>query len=351
MYVAPGWLPEGHSQTIWPSLFAPRPTPVFRRERWSTPDGDFLLVDHLVTSATDTSAARPCLILFHGLEGSSASHYARTMMAAAEAHGWDGLVPHFRGCGGEDNLLPRAYHSGDSEEVDWIIRECRRRRAAAGRHGLLFVAGVSLGGNALLKWAGERGDEAQGLVSGVAAVSAPQDLALGADALARGFSRVYTKNFLKTLKVKSLAKLERFPGLYSREALLAARDFHDFDDLVTAPLHGFASCHDYWRRSSSRQFLGGVRVPTLVINALNDPFVPAQGLARPDEVSSVVTLDYPAAGGHVGFASGPFPGRLEWMPTRILDFFRHLTGPADRGTVQAADELGDPPNHGSSAHG
>ncbi len=313
-YRAPRWLPGAHLQTIWSATIAPRARVAYTRERWTTADGDFIDVDHAVSAQSPADA--PLLVLFHGLEGSSSSHYATALMAMAAAQGWRGAVPHFRGCSGEPNLAPRAYHSGDSAEIDWILRRFAARRPPGAP---LFAAGVSLGANALLKWLGEQGEDA-GFVRAAIAISPPQDLAAGAMALSRGFNRVYMDNFLRTLKRKSLAMLERHPGLIDRDRMLASRDFFGFDDAVTAPLHGFASCHDYWARSSCRQFLGGVRVPTLVINALNDPFLPASALAASSEVSPLVTLEYPAEGGHVGFLDGGFPGRFDWLPMRAHRF-------------------------------
>jgi predicted alpha/beta-fold hydrolase len=243
-------------------------------------------------------------------------------MAQIERIGWRGAVPHFRGCSGEPNLAPRAYHSGDSDEIDWILRRIAREHA----HGApLFVAGVSLGANALLKWLGERGEDA-GFVAAAAGVSAPQDLHAGAVALSGGFNYVYMMHFLWTLRRKSLTTLDRHPGLYDRAKVLAARDFFDFDSAVTAPMHGFASCWDYWEKSSCRPFLRSIRVPTLVLNALNDPFLPASALASPADVSASVTLEYPRDGGHVGFVSGPPPGRLDWMPRRLLAYFSTSVG-------------------------
>ena len=317
-YHPPRWLRGAHLQTIWPAKFAPRPSVRYRRETWDTPDGDFIDIDLVEPAASRTAqgepGASPCVVLFHGLEGNSDSHYARSLMAAVAECGWAGAVAHFRGCGGRPNRLPRAYHSGDSDEIDWILRRFARRQAPAGS---LHAVGVSLGGNALLKWLGERG-EAASFVESAVAVSPPQDLAAGAAALARGFSRVYTANFLSTLRRKSLAQLERHPGLLDRSRILSARSFFDFDDAVTAPLHGFASAHDYWTRSSCRQFLPGIRVPTTIIHALNDPFLPSQAIARADEVPQCVRLDYSAEGGHVGFATGAPPARLDWLPARIL---------------------------------
>ncbi|TXL68757.1 YheT family hydrolase [Zeimonas arvi] len=326
-YRPPRWLRGPHLQTIWPATLAPKPPVRYVRERWDTPDGDFIEIDLLADDpprgAVHTGGSgplarhevRPFVVLFHGLEGDSDSHYARSLMAALPARGWRGAVAHFRGCGGAPNRLPRAYHSGDSEEIDWILR---RFAAGPARGAPLHAVGVSLGGNALLKWLGERGESAA-FVRSAAAVSPPQDLAAGAAALARGFNRVYTANFLVTLKRKSLAQLDRHPGLFDRERVLAARDFFDFDDAVTAPLHGFAGAQDYWRRSSCKPFLRGIRVPTAIVHAYNDPFLPAGALAGPAEVSAAVRLDYSAEGGHVGFATGVPPGRLDWLPARLLE--------------------------------
>jgi predicted alpha/beta-fold hydrolase len=326
-YRAPVWLPGAHAQTLWPALLAPRPAVTYRRERWDAPDGDFIDLDWADPPAAAAAPAdrRPLLVLFHGLEGNSGSPYARMLMACAGARGWDGVVVHFRGCSGELNRLPRAYHSGDSDEADWVLRRLAADRTAAAGHGPLLAAGVSLGGNVLLKWLGERGDAAA-FVTAAAAVSPPQDLHAGAISLSRGFNRIYTLNFLATLRRKSLAMLERHPGLFEREPVAASRDFFEFDGLVTAPLHGFRSAIDYWTRSSCRQYLGGIAVPTLVVNALNDPFLPATALASPAEVSRAVRLEYPRDGGHVGFLTGAPPGRLDWMPRRLFAHFDAVLG-------------------------
>ncbi len=312
-YRAPAWLPGGHAQTIWPVLRKGAPPP-YRRSRWETPDGDFIDVDWLDAAE---QAGAPLVVLFHGLEGSSASHYAGALMHALAERGWAGAVPHFRGCSGEANRLPRAYHSGDSAEIDWVLRRMR----AFFPQRALFAAGVSLGGNALLKWAGEQEGAARDVVQAAAAVCAPLDLTAAGRALQRGFNRVYAKRFLVTLKPGALAKLERFPGLFDRSRMLASTTLCDFDDAVTAPVHGFRDAADYWLRASSKPWLPGVRVPALVLNALNDPFLPAAALPGREQVSLSVTLDYPPGGGHVGFVSGPFPGHLGWLPQRLLAFF------------------------------
>jgi predicted alpha/beta-fold hydrolase len=308
-YEAPGWLPGGHLQTIWPSLFPPPRVP-FARERWDTPDGDFVDVDF----CGDERAARSA-VLFHGLEGNSDSHYARSLAAAFGAAGWRLAVVHFRGCSGEPNRTPRAYHSGDSEEVDWVL----------GRFSAPVCAiGVSLGGNALLKWLGERGTAASARVRKAAAVSAPLDIMAAGNALDRGMNRaLYTRHFLATLTPKALRKLDAFPGLYDADAVRAARTFRQFDNLVTAPLHGFRDTDDYWTRASSAPWLKAIRVPTLLLNARNDPFLPeADLLAATREACESVVLEFPRTGGHAGFLTGPFPGTHQWMPQRLLRFFQ-----------------------------
>ena len=309
-YVAPRWLPGGHAQTIYPSLRPPPAVPL-ARERWETPDGDFIDVDR-----GGDPAARRLIVLFHGLEGGSGSHYARALAAETAAAGWRLLLPHFRGCSGEPNRKPRAYHSGDSEEIDWILRRLLP-------HDALYAVGVSLGGNALLKWLGERGEAARAVVRRAAAVSAPLDVGASGRALDRSLNRfLYVRHFLATLKPKSLARLAAFPGLFDAARLRAARSFHEFDDVVTAPLHGYRDADDYWVRASSAPLLARVRVPTLVLNARNDPFLPeADLLAVTHAAAPDVVLEFPRNGGHCGFLTGPFPGRHDWLPRRLLHFF------------------------------
>jgi hypothetical protein len=312
-YVAPFWLPGGHSQTIWPALYSRRALgarPEYRRERWTTPDADFIDVDWMVG---EDASARTLLVLFHGLEGSSRSHYAEAFAGFARSHGMAFAVPHFRGCSGELNYGPRAYHSGDFEEIGWVLQRLRQQH-----RGPMLAVGVSLGGNALLRWAEEMGAAAAQVVSGLAAVSSPIDLAAGGHAIGQGFNRqVYTRMFLNTMKPKALQKLAQHPGLFNRAALLAARDLYAFDNVFTAPLHGFKSTEDYWARGSAKPHLHQIRIPTLVVNARNDPFVPAWCLPLPAEVGAYVTLWQPAHGGHVGFPQGPFPGHVRTMPDSV----------------------------------
>ena len=308
---APRWQPGGHVQTIWPALFSRRFTgapPAFRRERWTTPDGDFVDVDW----QGDDSAA-PLLVLFHGLEGSSASHYAQAFAVEAARRNWRFAVPHFRGCSGEINLAPRAYHSGDHEEIGWMLARFRSLHA-----GPVLAVGISLGGNALLRFAEEAGTSAAARVTAIAAVSAPLDLAAGARAIGRGFGRqVYTRMFLRTMKKKALIKLRQHPGLFDAAALRAARDLRDFDEVFTGPLHGFSGADDYYARASAKPQLARIRIPALVLNARNDPFLPAAALPGAAEVGAHVTLWQPRHGGHVGFARGRWPGHLRALPESV----------------------------------
>lgn len=310
-YRAPRWLRGGHAQTIYPALFLRGRRPSYRRERWDTPDADFIDLDFLDAGP----AGAPRVAMFHGLEGSSSSHYAVALMHALERARWNGVVVHFRGCSGEINRLPRAYHSGDAPEIGWILA----RLAEAGEP--LYAVGVSLGGNALLKWLGESGVRASACLRAAAAVSAPLDLMAAGAALGQGLNLIYTRMFLATLRRKSLDKLERFPGLFDRERVLRARNLRQFDDVVTAPLHGYRDTDDYWTRASSKPLLASVGLPTLVLNAKNDPFLPARHLPQPAEVSAMVLLEQPEEGGHAGFPSGTFPGTLDWLPQRVLAFF------------------------------
>lgn len=365
-YVAPAWLLGGNLQTIWPALYARRVAgelPQYRRERWSTPDADFIDVDCMAPSsalalqgavlseATQLLAVPPCagrpgaaairpegavlaqgdlarrsderpmvrtrartlLVLFHGLEGSSASHYAHAFADFARAHQMAYAVPHFRGCSGELNLGPRAYHSGDHAEIGWVLQRFRQQHS-----GPIVAVGVSLGGNALLRWAQEMGTAAAQVVSAVAAVSAPIDLAAGGHAIGKGFNRlVYTRMFLRSMKPKALRKLAQHPGLFDRDAMLQAKDLYDFDNVFTAPVHGFKNTDDYWLRASAKPHLRQIKIPALVVNALNDPFVPATSLPSQSEVGAHVTLWQPAHGGHVGFPQGRPPAHLRAMPDAV----------------------------------
>jgi predicted alpha/beta-fold hydrolase len=318
-YRPPRWLRGGHAQTIWAYRLPTGSVPL-RRERIETPDEDFWDFDWLDAPAKPEA---PLVVLFHGLEGGSGSHYARALLRALSRAEWRGVVPHFRGCGGEPNRLPRAYHSGDHAEIGAMLEFIRDLIPPPIP---LFAVGVSLGGSALLNWLGRAGARASQILTAAAAVSAPLDLMAAGIAIGRGLNRVYTRHFLASLKPKSLAMAARFPGLLDPRRIRRARNLWDFDDAVTAPLHGFAGTVDYWTRASSKPWLSKIAVPTLILNAQNDPFIPAHSLPKTHEVSACVTLEQPRHGGHAGFASGRFPGHVEWLPARLLHYFRSVGG-------------------------
>ncbi|WP_293932572.1 YheT family hydrolase [Iodobacter sp.] len=320
-YPAPAWLPGGHAQTLYPATLMWKKTPIYRREAWITPDLDSIVVDWV-----DGRAGTPLVVLFHGLEGSSRSHYATSLFDYLYPLGWRGVVPHFRSCGNVLNRLPRAYHAGDSAEIDWVL--CRIR--AQNPDVPIFAVGVSLGGNALLKWLGEQGDAAAAVIDAAAAVCAPMDLAATGEALDQGFNRrVYTREFLRSLRKKTFAKLKLVDNPFlDKEGLRRVNTLREFDDLLTAPIHGFKSVEHYWQEASSKPYLPLIRLPSLIINAKNDPFVPFESLPLPAEVSNSVTLLQTLEGGHVGFVSGAIPGQLQWLPETLHRFFQcHLPLP------------------------
>lgn len=316
-YAPPAWLPGGHAQTIYPVLL-PSPDVTYRRERVDTPDGDFWLFDWLVDSG-ERAADGPLVVLFHGLEGSSRSHYALALMVRLRQLGWRGLVPHWRGCGGEPNRNPRAYHSGDHAEVAAILAAVRAR---IDPRTPVYAYGLSLGGSALLNWVGRAGSQAAGTLSAAAAVSTPLDLMASGLSIDQGFNRlIYVTSFLRTLKPKALAMERRFPGLFDAQRVARATTLWEFDDAFTAPVHGFSGTADYWTRGSSKPWLREIVLPTLVLNAQNDPFVPGPSLPDTQQVSASVTLLQPADGGHAGFATPPFAGRIQWLAERVTTFF------------------------------
>ena len=317
-YRPPFWYKGKHLQTLWGPLFRSWRRPPLRRERLETPDGDFLDLDWLI----GTPDHGPLLLILHGLEGSSRSHYARGLLREAGRLGWRSAVLHFRSCSGEVNRLARLYHSGETTDLEWVIGHLRER-AGADRLGLV---GISLGGNVALKWLGERGDAAPVEVAAAVAISTPFDLAACARVLDRGFNRVvYTGSFLRTMKAKVRAKTHLYNGELDLAAVLRSRTFAQYDRLFTAPLNGFADERDYWARASSGPYLERIRRPTLLINAINDPFMPSESLPRAAvERSRWLEALFATQGGHVGFLDGPLGGS-SWAERRALAFLRsHL---------------------------
>jgi len=347
----PLWLPGGHLQTLYGALAARYHHISFVRERVNTPDGDFLdfdwtgpglFSDRLASgqaSRSDprlartaarrwmddedwatlpTSEGTPALVLLHGLEGSSRSHYAQAIAQHFRARGWVVVIAHFRSCSGFTNRMARAYYSGDSADIEFIFSIIRQRLPKARWHAI----GVSLGGNAMLKHIGEQGSALSWLASS-AAVSVPLDLVACGNRLSetRLGKQLYSRYFLRTMRNKVLEKAKRFPGTIDVLRLGLVKSLREFDDLYTAPMHGYKNALDYWTRASSKPHLKNIAVPTLVLNARNDPFIPEPSLPGSHDCSPSVVLHQPAEGGHVGFVTGAFPGHLGWLPIRLARFF------------------------------
>jgi uncharacterized protein len=310
------WLRNAHAQTIWGRFARRIPSVRTTTECLPTPDGDSLELHHV---AADQQAPR--VLLLHGLEGSARSHYVRGLLSQSSARGWGATLMVFRGCGSASNVAKRFYHSGETQDIDFAFRALSARWPKSS----WFLSGVSLGGNVLLKWLGERRDAVDKRIRAAAAVSVPFDLEAGSRYISRGFARVYDRSFLRSLKRKALLKLGRYPDLFDRVKLDRARTVYDFDDAVTGPVHGFADAHDYYEKSSSLRFLADVRVPTLLLSAADDPFIPAEVLERTSRVASAnpaLTVEFHQSGGHVGFVAGSRPWRpfyyAEW---RVFRFF------------------------------
>lgn len=312
------WLPGPHSATLWGRLGRREPRLPVRTERWDTPDGDFVELARLDGQRGPES---PRLLLLHGLEGGVDSHYARAMFREAQARGWAADLLLFRTCGSEPNRLPRSYHSGETSDPHWVIQQLVQAYPGAP----LGLMGVSLGGNVLCKLLGETGNDLPPQIKGAVAMSVPFDLAAASRHIGRGFGALYEKRFLRTLIPKALAKIARHPELESLRTVTRARTLWEFDDAFTAPLHGFRDAADYYARASSLPYLSGIRRPTLLLSAVDDPFLPPHVL---DEVRAAVTgvpvveIEFPARGGHVGFTSYTRPWRPwyygEWRAATFL---------------------------------
>lgn len=325
-YAPARWLPGANAMTVFASVARLLPRPRARRERWELPDGDFLDVDRFEPPrrvGPGAACGDAILVVCHGLEGSSQAPYVRGLVALALSQGLAGVALNFRGCSGEPNRLPRFYHSGETGDLALVVE-----RLAAERPGRAIVlAGFSLGGNVVVKYLGERGDGLPGEVRGAAAISVPFDLGRSAASIdGPGFwNWVYRERFMRRLRRKALAKARRFPDAFDTRRVAAARTFAEFDAVVTAPLHGFASAEAYWRESSAGRFLGGVRRPLLALASLDDPIVPAATIPVAEARRNPhVTLEAVRAGGHVAFVSGwPFWPSY-WAERRVVEFLAPL---------------------------
>jgi predicted alpha/beta-fold hydrolase len=313
------WCRGGHLQTIWGPLFR-RGDVSLRRERLVTPDADFVDLDWL-----DGPATAPLLLVLHGLEGSVRSHYVVGLLAATRARGWRAVALSFRSCSGEMNRQPRFYHSGETGDLDHVVGRLIEREPGA----RIGAVGVSLGGNVLLKWLGERGDAAPAQLRAAVGISVPFDLTACAQTLDRGLPRLlYTTNFLRTMRAKVRMKARAFPGFVDVAAASRARTFAAYDRVVTAPLNGFRDERDYWTRASCGPYLAAIRRPTLLISALDDPLVPAESLPDPAGLPPGMRAEFIAWGGHAGFIDTGPPWRASsWAERRALDFLGTAMSP------------------------
>ncbi|HID46087.1 MAG TPA: hydrolase [Chromatiaceae bacterium] len=300
------WLPGHHLPTLWPSFFRRRPDIPLTRERVELADGDFL--DLSWCGQRD----KPIVMLLHGLEGNLHSHYARPLLKLLSDSGYLACMMHFRGCSGEPNRLPRSYHSGDSLELQTIVEHIMQTR----QRPVFAIIGFSLGANVLLKWLGERGKQAA--VDRAMAVSVPFLLHEAADRLDRGFSRIYQRHLLNSLKQKYRDKFSRIPSPLDIN-LDQIRNFRQFDEEITAPLHGFSGADDYYHRCSCRRFIPLIHKPTLILHDRNDPFMWPHTVPQEKELPEDVLLELTNGGGHAGFVCGNSPASSDyWAGTRLL---------------------------------
>ena len=315
MEFSPAWLLRNrHVQTLWGKLARKLPPAPTRLERWDTPDGDFIEL-HRIAGAPGT----PRLVILHGLEGTIRSHYAQGLLHEANRRGWGADLLIFRSCGSEMNRARRFYHSGETSDIAFVMD----RLVAAEPGRAIIAAGVSLGGNVLLKYLGERGDSLPAQLKAAAAVSVPFDLARSSVQIQRGFARLYQWHFMRSLRRKAAAKLVQFPDIAPAEKLAELRTMYDFDDVITAPLHGFADADDYYRTSSSIGWLHGIRRPTLLLSATDDPFLPPEVFDRVREIAGRnrwLTLDFHSRGGHAGFIARDGRRLQYFAEQRVCDF-------------------------------
>jgi uncharacterized protein len=311
-YASPCLLANGHLQTLLPALFRKVGSVAYQRERIATPDGDFLDLDWAATGSPRLA------VIAHGLEGNSQRVYVRGLVKALARNGWDAVVWNARGCSGEPNHSLRFTHSGATEDLHAVIS----RLDDASHFEELALIGFSLGGNLTLKYLGERSGELHPRIKQAVAYSVPCDLRSGSMQLARRTNQIYMRHFLHSLRQKIRAKMKLMPGKIDDNDYRRLRTFKDFDDRYTAPIHGFADAEDYWRQCSCRPVLGRISIPTLLINARNDPFLAESCYPIAEaETNPNLHLEMPASGGHVGFVTFQLLGEY-WSESRAISFLK-----------------------------
>lgn len=313
-FIPAWWLKNPHLQTLWASLM-PRNLPgKVRFERIELLDGDFLDL----TWVGDKTPDAPLVLILHGLNGSLRSTYVQGILQTIVAHKWRGVLMHFRGCSGEINRLAKSYHAGETGDLDYVVKEIVHREPQTP----LFIVGYSLGGNVLLKWLGE--DTCYKPVQAAVAVSVPFELNKSVERLNRGFSKLYQQYLIQGLISFHRQKFTQMSQPFDFGEIDKLQNFWDFDNAITAPLHGFKSAEDYYNQSSSRQYLANIQIPTLILQAKDDPFTTLNAIPTPEEMSSTVSLEVTEQGGHVGFVSGVYPWRpVYWLDQRILHFLKN----------------------------
>lgn|SRR3990167_4715405 len=307
------WLPNSHLQTLWPAICRRSVKNLtIERERLDLPDGDFIDLDWI-----NRQESGPLVMILHGLEGSIDSHYAKGMLGKIAEHSWRGVFMHFRGCSGEPNRLPRGYHSGDTGDLSYVVKILHEREP----NTCLAAVGFSLGGNVLLKWLGETGEKNP--LKAAIAISVPFELHKAAARIQQGFSKFYQWYFIKCLRDRLTQKFESNALPLDPSLIYSVNTMYDFDDKITAPLHGFSGVEEYYSIASSRQYLRTVQVPTLILHAKDDPFMTADVIPNQNELSQHVTLEITETGGHVGFVMGKFPWKPEyWLEKRVPRFLK-----------------------------
>ena len=304
------WLPGPHAQTIWASRFRSTPSPDTKREQVELDDDDFLNLYWL------TQGNGPIVIIVHGLEGDSSSNNVKAMFDVVRKNGWNGVLLLNRNCGGFSNRLQRTYHAGETSDLDFVVNLVKKRFPDVP----LMLYGYSLGGNTMLKWLGEKGDHAG--ISAAAAVSIPFDLASSTAILDKGFSKIYQKHFVDLMREAAKRKFRDLAPLFNPGDLNKIKTLWEFDEKVTAPLHGFVNADQYYSESSCKQFLKNICVPTLIMNSLDDPFLERNTFPGPKEVSDMVELEFLQNGGHAAFITGSIWKYFSWIETRIPEFFK-----------------------------
>ena len=304
------WLPGPHAQTIWASRFRSTPSPDTKREQVELDDDDFLNLYWL------TQGNGPIVIIVHGLEGDSSSNNVKAMFDVVRKNGWNGVLLLNRNCGGFSNRLQRTYHAGETGDLDFVVNLVKKRFPDVP----LMLYGYSLGGNTMLKWLGEKGDHAG--ISAAAAVSIPFDLASSTAILDKGFSKIYQKHFVDLMREAAKRKFRDLAPLFNPGDLNKIKTLREFDEKVTAPLHGFVNADQYYSESSCKQFLKNICVPTLIMNSLDDPFLERNTFPGPKEVSDMVELEFLQNGGHAAFITGSIWKYFSWIETRIPEFIK-----------------------------